>query len=130
MGGRVALRVAGAPAVVGVCLLAPWIKNEPVEQLAAELVVDVGQSAARALGGAGVPVPEVQGEHGGVLLLGHVGDSRAYRLRAEGEPLPDWHYLNSGDRESVHAAGQSTRGWTVSENDVGDLEHHLTDRTL
>ncbi|PXA95681.1 YcgN family cysteine cluster protein [Nostoc sp. 3335mG] len=54
----------------------------------------------------------------------------AYRLRSEGKPLPDWHYLNSGDRESVHAAGQSTRGWTVSENDVGDLEHHLTDRTL
>ncbi len=54
----------------------------------------------------------------------------AYRLRNEGKPLPDWHYLNSGDRESVHAAGQSTRGWTVSENDVGDLEHHLTDRTL
>ncbi|MEH3040949.1 MAG: YcgN family cysteine cluster protein [Sphingomonas paucimobilis] len=54
----------------------------------------------------------------------------AYRLRNEGKPLPDWHYLNSGDRESVHTAGQSTRGWTVSENDVGDLEHHLTDRTL
>ena len=54
----------------------------------------------------------------------------AYRLRDEGKPLPDWHYLNSGDRESVHAAGQSTRGWTVSENDVGDLEHHLTDRVL
>lgn len=54
----------------------------------------------------------------------------AYRLRNEGKKLPDWHYLNSGDRESVHAAGQSTRGWTVSENDVGDLEHHLTDRKL
>ncbi|MEP9402431.1 YcgN family cysteine cluster protein [Sphingomonas sp. VNH70] len=54
----------------------------------------------------------------------------AYRLRANGEPLPDWHYLNSGDRESVHAAGQSTRGWTVSEVDVGDIEDHLTDRVL
>ncbi|KQM22553.1 hypothetical protein ASE73_13630 [Sphingomonas sp. Leaf24] len=54
----------------------------------------------------------------------------AYRLRNEGKPLPDWHYLNTGDRESVHAAGQSTRGWTVSENDVGDLENHLTDRIL
>ena len=46
----------------------------------------------------------------------------AYRLRGEGEPLPDWHYLISGDRESVHAAGQSTRGWTVSEDEAGDLE--------
>jgi pimeloyl-ACP methyl ester carboxylesterase len=39
MGGRVALRVAGAPGVVGVCLLAPWIKNEPVEQLAGRAVL-------------------------------------------------------------------------------------------
>ncbi|HEX8389383.1 MAG TPA: YcgN family cysteine cluster protein [Sphingomonas sp.] len=54
----------------------------------------------------------------------------AYRLRAAGEPLPDWHHLNTGDRESVHRAGQSVRGWTVSEDDVGDLEHHLVDREL
>lgn len=54
----------------------------------------------------------------------------AYRLRGAGEPLPDWHYLVSGDREAVHRAGQSVRGWTVSEDDVGDLELHLTDRTL
>ena len=54
----------------------------------------------------------------------------AYRLRGEGKPLPDWHYLVSGDRESVHAAGQSTRGWTVSEDDVVDFEHHLVDREL
>jgi uncharacterized protein len=52
----------------------------------------------------------------------------AYRLRHEGKPLPDWHYLVSGDRESVHAAGQSVRGWTISEIDAGDLEMHLVDR--
>ncbi|WP_206433179.1 YcgN family cysteine cluster protein [Sphingomonas sp. S-NIH.Pt15_0812] len=51
----------------------------------------------------------------------------AYRLRAAGEPLPDWHYLVSGDRESVHAARQSVRGWTVSEDDVGDMEDHIVD---
>ena len=54
----------------------------------------------------------------------------AYRLRAAGELLPAWHYLVSGDREAVHRAGESTRGCTVSEDDVGDLEHHLVDRKL
>ena len=54
----------------------------------------------------------------------------AYRLRANGQPLPDWHYLISGDPESVHAAGQSTRGWTVSEDEAGDLENHIVDREL
>ena len=52
----------------------------------------------------------------------------AYRLRAEGRPLEDWHYLISGDRGSVHKAGVSVRGWTVSEDEAGDLEHHLVDR--
>ena len=54
----------------------------------------------------------------------------AYRLRAHGEPLPGWHYLVCGDREAVHRAGESTRGWTVSEDDAGDLEYHLVDRRL
>ncbi|WP_254605232.1 YcgN family cysteine cluster protein [Sphingomonas bacterium] len=54
----------------------------------------------------------------------------AYRLRAAGEPLPDWHYLVSGDREAVHRARESVRGWTVSEDEVGDLENHVVDRPL
>ena len=55
----------------------------------------------------------------------------AYRLRAKGEPLRDWHYLISGSRETVHEAGQSTRGWTVSEVDAGDnLEFHVVERAL
>ncbi|MBV8238201.1 MAG: YcgN family cysteine cluster protein [Sphingomonas sp.] len=54
----------------------------------------------------------------------------AYRLRAAGEPLPEWHYLVCGDPEAVHRAGQSTRGWTISEDDAGDLEHHMVDRIL
>ncbi|HYJ31302.1 MAG TPA: YcgN family cysteine cluster protein, partial [Allosphingosinicella sp.] len=54
----------------------------------------------------------------------------AYRLRAEGRPLPEWHPLLTGDPESVHRAGMSVRGWTVSEDEAGDLEHHLVDREL
>ena len=54
----------------------------------------------------------------------------AYRLRSEGKPLAEWHYLICGDREAVHAAGISVRGWTVGEAEAGDLEHHLTDRAL
>ncbi|TQS73259.1 YcgN family cysteine cluster protein [Rhodobacteraceae bacterium] len=42
----------------------------------------------------------------------------AYRLRFEGKPLEDWHYLLSGSRDTVHQAGQSVRGWTVPENEV------------
>lgn len=39
----------------------------------------------------------------------------AYRLRHEGKPLPDWHPLRTGDPETTHQAGESVRGWTVSE---------------
>ena len=54
----------------------------------------------------------------------------AYRLRGEGKPLPGWHYLICGDRDAVHEASMSVRGWTVSEDEVGDLEHHVVDRLL
>ena len=47
-----------------------------------------------------------------------------------GQAAADWHYLISGDRETVHRAGMSVRGWTVSEDEAGDLEHHLVDREL
>lgn len=49
----------------------------------------------------------------------------AYRLRADGQPLPDWHYLVSGDREAVHRAGQSVVGKVVSEDLAGPIEHHI-----
>jgi uncharacterized protein len=67
---------------------------------------------------------------GSVAAIDWLPSTCAYRLRAAGAPLPDWHHLVSGDPEAVHRAGQSTRGWTISEVDAGDLEHHLVDRTL
>ena len=65
-----------------------------------------------------------------LAALDWLPDSCAYRLRAHDKPLPDWHYLISGSRETVHEAGQSTRGWTISEDDAGDLEDHLVDREI
>ncbi|RLA11347.1 MAG: YcgN family cysteine cluster protein [Gammaproteobacteria bacterium] len=46
----------------------------------------------------------------------------AYRLRANGEPLPDWHPLISGDSQSVHDAGISVRGKVISEAEVDEDE--------
>jgi hypothetical protein len=62
--------------------------------------------------------------------LGWLPETCAYRLRAADQPLPKWHYLICGDRERVHDTGQSTRGWTVSEDDAGELEYHVVDRPL
>ena len=69
-------------------------------------------------------------DRGKLDRLDWLPETCAYRLRADGQPLPSWHYLISGSRETVHEAGQSTRGWTVSENDAGELEYHLVDRGL
>ncbi|MCP5390997.1 MAG: YcgN family cysteine cluster protein [Sphingomonadaceae bacterium] len=51
----------------------------------------------------------------------------AYRMRAEGKPLEDWHYLISGDRQSIVAAGISVAGRVVSETVAGPLEHHVVE---
>ncbi len=66
-----------------------------------------------------------------VLDLDWLPSTCAYLLLAQGQDLPDWHPLITGDPESVHAAGQSVRGWTVSEDEVGDdLENFVIDRRL
>lgn len=53
--------------------------------------------------------------------------SCAYRLILNGEPLPYWHPLVSGDSQSVHDEGMSVRGRVLSEESVheDDLEDHI-----
>ena len=49
----------------------------------------------------------------------------AYRLRADGEPLPEWHHLVCGDPEAVHKAGFGVRGKLVNEDLAGPIENHI-----
>ncbi|WP_284124427.1 YcgN family cysteine cluster protein [Parerythrobacter aestuarii] len=54
-------------------------------------------------------------------------DSCAYRRRADGRALPEWHYLMSGDPDAVHREGAGVAGRVVSETRAGPLEHHIVD---
>lgn len=59
--------------------------------------------------------------------FGWLPPSCGYRLVAEGEDLPPWHYLVCGDRQAVHKAGISQAGRMLAEDavDEGDWEEHI-----
>jgi uncharacterized cysteine cluster protein YcgN (CxxCxxCC family) len=54
-------------------------------------------------------------------------ESCAYKLRAAGKPLAGWHYLISGDPNTVHREGPGVAGRVVCETRAGPLEHHIVD---
>lgn len=58
--------------------------------------------------------------------------SCAYRLLAEGQPLPSWHPLVTGDPMSTLDAGQSVSGKVVFASQVDDdqLEEYVVDWPL
>ena len=53
----------------------------------------------------------------------------AYRLLIQGEQLPEWHHLLSGDKEAVHANKKSVKGRVVFQRDVDeqDYEDYIVD---
>ena len=62
---------------------------------------------------------------GNIEDLAWMPRSCAYRRLHEGKPLPRWHPLVTGDPQSVHRAGVSVRGQTVSESALGCAEDAL-----
>lgn len=65
-----------------------------------------------------------------IKIVGEVAwlpESCAYRIRARGEKLPEWHYLICGDRDEVRRTGISVAGRVVSEVVAGPLEHHIVE---
>ncbi len=51
-------------------------------------------------------------------------DTCAYRLRMEGQPLPDWHPLIQGDRIAMEQADIPIEGKALSEEHVHPMGYH------
>jgi len=62
-------------------------------------------------------------------LFHYLPETCAYRCLNEGRPLPTWHPLISGEKDSVHRAGISVRPYAVSEEYIHpeQLPEHILD---
>jgi len=49
----------------------------------------------------------------------------SYRLLHEGKSLPKWHYLISGDRNTVHEKKMSVKNRVVNEMEVMEVAEHI-----
>ena len=67
---------------------------------------------------------------GGLDKFDWLPESCAYKLRGQGRPLPDWHYLVSGSRETIHEAGQSIQGKVITETEAGPIEQHILEKPI
>ena len=61
--------------------------------------------------------------------LSWIPETCGYKLLANGKPLPDWHPLVTGDRQSTATANMSIRNKVISEADIDidDLEDYLVE---
>lgn len=61
-----------------------------------------------------------------VETLSWMPSTCAYRLMAEGKPLPDWHPLKTGAPDSTITAGMSIRGMAIPEDEAHpDLTRYI-----
>ncbi len=67
---------------------------------------------------------------GNVHSIAWLPTTCAYRLRAEGLPLPDWHHLRTGSLAAMHAGGHSVIGRVISEVHAGPIENHIIEEEL
>jgi len=64
-----------------------------------------------------------------VFELKWLPETCAYRLLAEGKPLPDWHPLVCGNPNLIHEIGMSVRNRLIKQTDVDmrNLEDYIVD---
>ncbi len=110
----------------GLCCLIRLEDEDTGEILATRVhcrLFDAGTCRCTGYAGRKAVVPDcIKLTPGNIEALSWMPKSCAYKRVHEGRGLADWHPLVSGDPESVHRAGVSVRGRTVSETALEEAE--------